>query len=89
MAPRSVGKKLLTHVLPGVIKPARVLWNEIIGFVFLILALWAIPSAYKSIRRFDGDAEGAFRIFLSCSFAILMILFGVGSFRRARKISRS
>ncbi|HUS06484.1 MAG TPA: hypothetical protein VMZ52_09320 [Bryobacteraceae bacterium] len=89
MPPRSVGKKLITHVLPGVIKPARVLWNEVIGFVFLALAVWAIPSTYRNIRKFDGDGESLFHAVMSCSFTLLMLFFGWSSFRKAKKISRS
>ena len=84
-----ITRKLVQHVLPGVIKPMRVLWNEIIGFVFLALAVWAVPSAYRHIRDFDGDGESLFRVILSSLFALLMIGFGVSSFLRARRISRS
>lgn len=82
-------RKFLQHVVPGVIKPLRVLWNEIIGFVFLCLAVWAVPSAYRHIRDFDGQGESIFRVILSSLFAALMIGFGVSSFIRARRISRS
>jgi hypothetical protein len=67
----------------------RVLWNEIIGFVFLALAVWGIPATVRSIREFDGDAESIFRVIMTCIFALLMAGFGVSSFMRARKISRS
>lgn len=82
-------RQFLDHVLPAVVRPLRVLWNEVIGFVFLALAVWAIPSTLRAVREFDGDAESFFRILLAGLFCALMIGFGVGSFRRARKISRS
>ena len=82
-------KKFFQHVVPIVIKPLRVLWNEIIGFVFLAFAVWAVPSAYRHIRDFQGDPDSLFRVILSTLFALLMIYFGVTSFLRARKISRS
>ena len=84
-----IGKKFVRHVLPGVVKPMRVLWNEIIGFIFLCLAVLSVPSAYRHLRDFDGNPESLFRTILSCSFALIMIGFGVSSFLRARKISRS
>ena len=77
------------HVLPGVMRPLRVLWNEIIGFVFILLAIWAAPSAFRHLRDYNGNAETLFRAVLSLIFAGLMIYFGVTSFLRARKISRS
>ena len=82
-------RKFLSHVMPGIIRPLRVLWNEIIGFIFLVLAVWAIPSAVRNARDFDGDAESFFRVVLSFSFAGLMTYFGIASFLRARRISRS
>ena len=82
-------RQFLHHVVPGVIRPLRVLWNEIVGFVFLALAVWSIPSTIRAIRDFEGGAEGTFRIGLAGLFAVIMIWFGVTSFLRARRISRS
>jgi hypothetical protein len=82
-------RKFLGHVMPGIIRPLRVLWNEIIGFVFLVLAMWAVPSAIRNVREYEGDAGSFFRIVLSLSFAGLMAYFGIASFLRARRISRS
>ena len=31
--------KFLGHVVPGVIKPLHALWNQVIGFLFLVFAL--------------------------------------------------
>ena len=67
----------------------RVLWNEIIGFVFIAFAVWTVPSAYRHIRDFKGDTDSLFRLILTSLFALMMIYFGVTSFLRARKISRS
>ena len=67
----------------------RVLWNEIIGFLFICIAVMAVPSAYRNIRDFDGEPQSVFRVGLSCFFALIMIYFGVSSFLRARKISKT
>lgn len=82
-------RKFLHHVLPGVVKPVRILWNELIAFLFFVLAVWTIPSAYRHIRDFKGDPDSLFRLILSSFFALMMIFFAVTSFLRARKISRS
>jgi hypothetical protein len=82
-------RQFFRHVLPGVIRPLRVLWNEIIGFVFLALAVWAVPSTVRAVREYQGDGGSLFRIVLAGLFSLLMIWFGVSSFLRARKISRS
>ncbi len=82
-------RQLFNHVVPAIIRPLRVLWNEIIGFVFLALAVWAVPSTIKAVREFNGDADSLFRIILAGLFSVIMIWFGVTSFWRARKIKRS
>lgn len=82
-------QQFFQHVIPGVIRPLRVLWNEIIGFVFLALAVWAVPSAVRAVREFQGGAGSPFRIVLAGLFSFIMIWFGVSSFLRARKIRRS
>jgi len=82
-------RKFLSHVLPGVIKPLHALWNEIIGFLFVVLAGLAVPSILRNIRQFGGSAEDLFRVVLPVGFVLVMVGFGIGSFRRARKISRS
>ena len=79
----------LQHVVPGVVRPLHVLWNQVIGFLFFVLAVWAIPSAVRNVRRFQGDGESLFRVILSVSFAILMSYFAISSFLKARKIGRS
>ncbi len=84
-------RQFLSYVVPGIIRPLRVLWNEIIGFVFLALAVWAVPSSIRAYREFaeKGDSESLFRVVLAGLFAFIMVWFGLGSFRRARRISRS
>jgi hypothetical protein len=82
-------RKFVGHVLPGVMRPLRILWNEIIAFVFFALAAIATPSAWRTAKTYDGDAESFFRMLLTGLFALVMLCFGVGSWRRARKIARS
>ncbi len=85
----TLAKKFAQSVLPGVVKPLHVLWNELIGFFFIALAVIAMPSAYRQIRDFDGEPKSIFRVALSCTFALIMIFFGLHSFGKARKIGRS
>ena len=78
------GRLLVQHVLPAVLKPARTLWNEIIGFLFLC---FAVIFGIQAIRYFlAGDGV---RLFFAGFCTCVMAWFGVSSFRRARKISRS
>lgn len=81
--------RFLGHVLPGIVKPMHALWNEVIGFVFIVLAIWAAPSAWRNIRQVNGNSESFFKAAISVAFALLMAYFGISSFLKARKISRS
>jgi hypothetical protein len=77
--------KFLHHILPGVVRPLHVLWNQVIGFFFLALACLPLPSAIKDIHKPDMYP----RLALSIPFILIMGAFGVSSFLRARRISRS
>jgi threonine/homoserine/homoserine lactone efflux protein len=81
--------KFLSHVLPGVVRPLHALWNEVIGFLFIVFAVVAGFYVIRALRSFEGDIEGLFRIVLPALFGLVMGYFGVSSFLRARKISRS
>jgi hypothetical protein len=70
-------------------RPLRVLWNQIIGFVFLVLTIWALPRCISNVREFDGQVESLFRLLLSGLFVVIMGGFGIYSFLRARKAAKS
>ena len=77
------------HVMPNVIRPLHVLWHEVIGFLFLALAVILGSSAYKSYRHLSVENAGIGRMLLSFSLPALLAYFGITAFLRARKISRS
>lgn len=82
--PKSKLGLFVQHVVPGVMRPMRVLWNEIIGFLFIVIA---IPVVFGAIRAYRaGDSA---RIVLAGGFAAMLLYFGITSFLRARRISRS
>ncbi len=81
-------------MVPAVIKPARALWNQFIGFLFCCLALmFGIKTAQLAMEYSKAEAAQELEkliIVLITGFCTgLMLWFGVGSFLRARKISRS
>ncbi|HEV3333121.1 MAG TPA: hypothetical protein VG096_19175 [Bryobacteraceae bacterium] len=78
------GRLLVQHVVPAFVKPARTLWNEIIGFLFLSFAVIFGIQAVRYYMASDGV-----RLFFAGFCTCVMAWFGVSSFRRARKISRS
>ena len=80
----SMVKKFFGHLVPGVIRPLQVLWNQVIGFFFLVLAVLPLHA----IVRDWGKDDTLPRVALEISFAALMAGFGIHSFLRARKISK-
>jgi hypothetical protein len=85
----SQGRKFLSHVLPGIMRPLRILWNEMIAFVFICFAVPAAVKFYGFCKDFDGEPKTLFGLILSGLFLFTMLYFAVMSFARAKKISRT
>ena len=75
-------------MMPAVIKPLHILWNEIIGFFFLVIAVGAFGGCVRYYRQLAEDPNNLFRLALSVLFGVMMVWFGVGSFLKARQIRR-
>lgn len=84
-----LAKQFLGHVLPGVLRPLRILWNEIIGTFFIAFGVWFSTAAIRSFRNLAKPEGSLFLVFLSSLAALVMLYFGISSFWRARKIGRS
>jgi len=82
----SAAGKFVRHVVPGIVRPLHVLWNEVIGFIFFVLAVVILVG---TIRRTLNDPNGFWPLVLGVSFGLMLAGFGLSSFLRARKISRS
>ena len=76
--------KFVRHVLPAAIKPFHSLWHEVIGFVFLFFAAVGI---WYIVRRPGSLEPGKLAILII--FIVVMASYGISSFRKARRISRS
>lgn len=79
----------LSHVMPGVVRPMRVLWNEVIGFVFIVLGVVFTTGAIRAYRALTPEEITLGRLTLLFVLPVLMLYFGITSFLRARRISRS
>ena len=86
---RSTVGRFMEHVVPGVVRPMRVLWHEIIGFLFIVLAVIFGSSAIRNYRLLQTQEISILRLAVSFFLPVLMAYFGITSFLRARKISRS
>ena len=84
----------MEHVLPAVLKPARTLWNEVIGFLFICLAVlfgFGTVRSYLDFTKAAPEAAGSPLVRLVMGFfcTSIVLWYGVSSFRKARRISRS
>ncbi|MGH9585199.1 MAG: hypothetical protein ACRD4O_19960 [Bryobacteraceae bacterium] len=76
------------HVVPEVVRPARVIWNRAMGAMFVVLA---VPAIFKAVEVYPGlatDPKAAFAFGISLIFAAVMALFAVNSFLKASRVSR-
>jgi hypothetical protein len=78
----SMAKKFLGHVIPGVARPIHILWNQVIGFIFIVLAL------VFGVRLVRGNEPAGLQL-VGGLFVLLIAWFGISSFLKARKISKS
>jgi hypothetical protein len=87
------GRQFVKHVVPAVIKPARTLWNEVIGFLFICLAVLFGSGAVRAYLAMsespDPDTGHLWRLLGTGFLTLLMLYFGITSFLKARRISRS
>jgi hypothetical protein len=80
-------KRFAQHVVPEVVRPARVIWNQAIGALFFVLATPALFKAIQLYRTLDTDPQGSFRLGVALIFIAVMVFFGINSFLRARRIA--
>ncbi|MEO8658196.1 MAG: hypothetical protein ABI693_06985 [Bryobacteraceae bacterium] len=85
----SVVRSFFTHVVPAVIKPMRVVWNQSLGLLFLLIALLVTAKLRVAWTNFSGQFGELVMLVFSTAFAVLMAGYALWSFLRARKISRS
>jgi hypothetical protein len=87
-------RAFVKHVLPAFVKPAHTLWNEVIGFLFICLAVIIGFPTVKSFLHFQKAApeesvNDLVRLALGIPGTLVLLYYGISSFLRARRISRS
>ena len=88
------GREFLKHTVPAVAKPARTLWNDFIAFLFFcfggLFGIRAFHLARDLSNAPQAEAGGAVvRLAIAGFCTLLMLGFGLTSYLRARRISRS
>jgi len=76
--------RFVKHVVPATIKPVHSLWHEIIGFIFLGVAA---VLGFNVVRH--SAILGPFKLALIVPLIVITAWFGISSFLKARRISRS
>ena len=77
-------RHFVKHVVPVAVKPLHSLWHEVLGFFFLA---FSGIGAFKVWR--NAATLGPMRLAILILFIVVMAGYGVSSFLKARKISRS
>ncbi len=72
----------MRHSLRVLWRAARELFHEVTGTLFFLIAASAIQSAWRSWHR----GAGQWLVSMTAGYALLMILFGVLSFRDSRRV---
>jgi len=88
----SLVKKFLQSVLPAIIKPLHSLWNQMIGFLFLVIGLVSLRPTYLHYQKVSGgggDISDLAALLCGSVFVLAGFGFGIHGFWKARRISRS
>jgi hypothetical protein len=76
--------KFVKHVLPAAVKPVHSLWHEVLGSIFLV---FAGTAAFWVVRHSATIGPG--QLVLIIPLIALTAGYGISSFLKARRISRS
>lgn len=85
MARKHIGSqagKFVKHVLPSAIKPVHSLWHEVLGFLFLAVA--GIGGFNVARHQYSIG-----QLLIIVPLIAVCAVYGVSSFLKARRISRS
>ncbi len=75
------------HIVPAVVKPLRVVWNQSIAFLFFSLTVIGAFMVYKEFHRRE-DMDALLALVLGGLFVGMMAFYAVASLLKARRLSR-
>ncbi len=81
-------RKFATHVVPEVVRPARIIWNQAIGGIFILFALLFFGYAVKYFRALHSGAGNPVALAFAAFLGAVMLFFGLSSFSKARRIGQ-
>ncbi len=71
--------------LQAVTRVARILFHQVMGFLFLCFGVFIGSKAVHEYRQYSLGQADRNRFLLAAVFAIIFVYFGLSSFWRARK----
>jgi hypothetical protein len=84
----SDAQRFAQHVVPEVVRPARVIWNQAIGGLFALFAVFFFGYSYNYYRDLQTDSRRGVALAFSLFLGTVMAFFAISSFLKARKIAR-
>jgi ABC-type dipeptide/oligopeptide/nickel transport system permease subunit len=84
----SHAQKFAQHVVPEVVRPARIIWNQAIGGVFLFFAVLFFGTTLRYFDSKTGVIHNPVGLAFSIFLGLVMAFFGLTSFLKARRIGR-
>jgi hypothetical protein len=76
--------KFVKHVVPAAVKPLHSLWHEVLAFMFLCAAVLAGFRMWQ-----DRAGMSPMKFVVMGIFVLVTLSYGISSFLKARRISRS
>jgi hypothetical protein len=81
-------KKFAQHVVPEVVRPARIIWNQAIGAIFGIFAFLFFGYTVKYVRALNTPATNPVALAFSAFLGAIMLFFAWSSFRAAKRVNQ-
>jgi predicted phage tail protein len=81
-------RQFAQHVVPEVVKPARVIWNQAIGAIFILFAVLFFGNAVRYYTDLHANSHNGLALAFSIFLGAVMAIFGVASLLKARRIGR-
>ena len=66
----------------------HILWLEVTGFLFLVLAVIGVGAVVREYHRYVAGSATMGRIAIAAAFALPFLYFGINSFLRSRRKSK-
>lgn len=81
-------RRFAQHVVPEVVRPARIIWNQAVGAIFLLFAVVFFGYSVKYFNNLHSADRNTVALAFSAFLGAVMTIFGIASLLKARRIGR-